>query len=77
MSSYLGLWLTPYLRAFINTGGGIPPGAADPLLFVQRDAFPSGHTELTLIALWIAFHNKVKERWYLLGIGSLLIIATV
>ena len=72
-----GLWLTPYLRAFINTGGGIPPGAVDPLLFVQRDAFPSGHTELTLVALWIAFHNKVKSRWYLLGIGSLLIIATI
>ena len=72
-----GIWLTPYLRAFINTGGGIPPGASDPLLFVQRDAFPSGHTQLTLVALWIAFHNKVKSRWYLLGIGSLLIIATV
>ncbi|MCX6136704.1 MAG: phosphatase PAP2 family protein [Ignavibacteriales bacterium] len=72
-----GLWLTPYLRAFINTGGGIPPGATDPLLFVQRDAFPSGHTELTLVAIWIAFNTKVKSRWYLLGIGSLLIAATI
>ncbi len=72
-----GLFLTEYLRAFINAGGGAPSGAADPLLSVHRDAFPSGHTQLTLVAMYIAFASRARIKWWLLAGGTLLIISTV
>ncbi len=72
-----GLFLTEYLRLFINSGGGVPAGGLDPISYVNRDTFPSGHTELTLIAMYLAFTLKAKIRWGLLVIGSLLIISTV
>lgn len=72
-----GLFLTPYLRAIIDSGGGVPSGAMNPLEFVHRDVFPSGHTQLTLVAMYVAFTNHTKSRWWLLVVGSLLIISTV
>lgn len=72
-----GLFLTPYLRAFIDSGGGVPAGALDPAQFVHRDAFPSGHTQLTLVAMYLAFHFKTRIRWGLLVVGSLLIVSTI
>ncbi len=72
-----GLFLTNYLREIINTGGGILPGTSDPAALVHRDAFPSGHTQLTLVAMYIAFMYKTKIRWWLFAGGSLLIISTV
>lgn len=72
-----GLFLTEYLRAFINAGGGVSAVAADPLLTVHRDTFPSGHTQLTLVAMYIAFAARTRIRWWLLTGGSLLIISTV
>ncbi len=71
-----GLFLTPYLREFINSGGGVSAGS-NPILSVHRDAFPSGHTQLTLTAMYIAFKNKTTIRWGLLIAGSLLIISTI
>ena len=72
-----GLLLTPYLREIINAGGGMPAGTTDPLMFVHRDAFPSGHTQLTLVAMYIAFTTGTKIRWWLFVVGSLLIISTI
>ena len=72
-----GLLLTPYLREIINAGGGVPAGTTDPLAFVHRDAFPSGHTQLTLVAMYIAFTAHTKIRWWLFVVGSLLIISTI
>lgn len=72
-----GLFFTPYLREIINSGGGISAGALNPLDVVHRDAFPSGHTQLTLTAMYLAFNRKSKHRWWLLVIGSLLIVSTV
>jgi membrane-associated phospholipid phosphatase len=71
-----GLWLTPFLRDIINSGGGVG-STANPLLHVHRDAFPSGHTQLTLTAIYIAFKNHTTIRWGLLFVGSLLIISTL
>ncbi len=71
-----GLFLTPYLREIINSGGGVI-AEGDLLQFVHRDVFPSGHTQLTLTAMYIAFSNRVSIRWGLLGVGSLLIISTI
>lgn len=72
-----GLFLTPYLRDIINSGGGAIAGAADPIRFVHRDAFPSGHTQLTLTAIYLAFSMHSKNKWWLLAVGSLLIVSTV
>jgi membrane-associated phospholipid phosphatase len=74
-----GIWLTPYLREFVNSGGSIPTGipsaAAIPLS--QRDVFPSGHTMLTLILMYLSAKYKAASRWFVYIVGALLIVATV
>ncbi len=72
-----GIWLTGALRDFVNAGESIPNNVLNAIDFAQRDAFPSGHTQLTLTILYIAFSNHLKSRWVLLIAGSLLIISTV
>lgn len=72
-----GLFFTPLLRSIINSGGGIPEGVTNPLAFVHRDAFPSGHTQLTLVAMYVAFATRVKSRWFIAIAGTLLIISTI
>ncbi len=72
-----GLLLTPLLRDIINAGGGIIAGVPNPIEYVHRDAFPSGHTQLTLTAMYLAFTKRSMHRWWLLIVGSLLIIATI
>jgi membrane-associated phospholipid phosphatase len=72
-----GVFLTPYLREMINSGGGVVTGVSNVLETAHRDAFPSGHTQLTLTAIYLAFTLHSYHRWWLLVVGSLLIISTV
>ncbi|MFA5834688.1 MAG: phosphatase PAP2 family protein [Bacteroidota bacterium] len=72
-----GIFLTPYLREIVNAGGGVPVGVINPAALVHRDAFPSGHTQLTLVLMYVAFTTKTHIRWWLFVGGSLLIISTV
>ncbi|MGE5432425.1 MAG: phosphatase PAP2 family protein [Syntrophomonadaceae bacterium] len=72
-----GLFLTNFLREVVNTGESIPAGTLNPASIVQRDVFPSGHTEMTLIVMYLSYRLKVKSRYFLIPIGTLLIIATV
>lgn len=72
-----GVWLTEGLRHFVNTGESIPEGIANAVTFAQRDIFPSGHTQITLVALYIAFTERIRSRWIMLAVGSLLIVSTV
>jgi membrane-associated phospholipid phosphatase len=72
-----GMWLTEGLRGFVNAGESIPKGVANAVAFAQRDIFPSGHTQLTLVALYIAFTDQIRTRWIMLVLGSLLIVSTV
>jgi membrane-associated phospholipid phosphatase len=72
-----GIFLTNVLREIINLGESIPPHLPHAADFVQRDVFPSGHTELTIIAMVLGFRYKLKSRWLLAVLGSLLIVATV
>jgi membrane-associated phospholipid phosphatase len=74
-----GLWLTPSLRALIDGGGMVPVGAArDAALgLAPRDAFPSGHALVTLLAIFWAWRYRMGVRWALTVIGGLLILATV
>ncbi len=74
-----GLLFTNALRDFINTGESIPKNVADAIVIVhaQRDAFPSGHTQMTLISLYLASLYKLRSRRILYVLGTLLIISTV
>lgn len=72
-----GLFLTNFLREIVNTGESIPSGTPNPAEVVQRDVFPSGHTMITLIVLYLSIKLKSQTRFILVPIGILLIFATV
>ncbi len=72
-----GLWLTNFFREAINAGESIPAGVANAYACAQRDVFPSGHTEMTLLVLYFATKYKLASRYVLYVLGTLLIIGTV
>lgn len=74
-----GLWLTPYLRWFVNAGESIPMGVTNAVAIegTQRDVFPSGHTMMMLVLMYFGVRYKLKTRHWLNVVGVLLIIATV
>jgi len=61
-----GVWLFQPVREMLDRAEGI-----------TRDCFPSGHTELTLLVLYYArkFHRPVF--WWLLPLGTGVIVSTV
>jgi len=72
-----GLLVTKYLREFVNLGESISASTLDPAAFVQRDVFPSGHTMITLIVMYLSVRLKSRSRYFFIPVGSLLIFATV
>lgn len=72
-----GLVLTPIFRGIINAGESISRDTVDPIAVVQRDVFPSGHTQLTLVCTYLAFHYRLRSRWLIAVLATLLIIGTV
>lgn len=72
-----GLFFTPFFRAIINAGESIPQGSPNPIDIVQRDVFPSGHTQLTLVCTYLAYHYRLRSRWVVATLAALLIIGTV
>ncbi|MFI5264034.1 MAG: phosphatase PAP2 family protein [Candidatus Kapaibacterium sp.] len=74
-----GLWIVDWIRSQINTGEGITNvmTSVTAKLHVLRDAFPSGHTMLTVVTLIYAFRTKARIRWILLPLGLSLIVSTI
>ncbi len=72
-----GLWLSAPIRDVINAGESIPKGAANALALAQRDAFPSGHTQMTLISIYYAWRHQIRSRVAVSIVGALLIVSTV
>lgn len=72
-----GLWLTNTIRDLINAGESIPKGALNAISLAQRDVFPSGHTQMTLISMYFAYQYKLKCRYIIHIFGFLLIFSTV
>ena len=74
-----GVLLTPYLRWFVNAGGSVPLGAPNEVAIAgtQRDVFPSGHTMMTLVLIYLGAKFEAKARYFIYVTGALLIIATV
>ena len=71
-----GLYLTPILRGIINSGESITDVARAAAL-AQRDCFPSGHTEMTLITIAIAIRYRTKSAMIIIPLGAGLIFATI
>jgi len=72
-----GIYCTEFLRSIINAGESIPENVSNPIAYVQRDVFPSGHTQLTLLIMYFAVRCKIKTRWLITIAGTLLIFSTV
>jgi membrane-associated phospholipid phosphatase len=72
-----GLLLTTPMRNFINAGESISSTLPNAIQFVQRDVFPSGHTQLTLIVVYLGHTYHLKTRWIMTILAGLLIISTV
>jgi membrane-associated phospholipid phosphatase len=72
-----GLWLTNFLRELVNSGESIPSGTPNPAEVVQRDVFPSGHTMITLIVIFLSVKLKSRSKYFFVPVGSLLIFSTV
>lgn len=72
-----GLFLTNFLREIVNSGESIPSGTLNPALVVQRDVFPSGHTQMTLLVMYLSIRYKLKSKYFFIPNGLLLIFSTV
>ncbi len=74
-----GVFLTPYLREFVNFGGSVPVGVPNEVAIAgtQRDVFPSGHTMMTLVLMYLGLRLRIGLRYFVIVTGSLLIVATV
>lgn len=74
-----GLFLTQALRRFIDFFESIPANVPDSVAqaAAQRDVFPSGHTMLTLMIIFLAYRFRLRLRHPQLIAGLLLILATV
>lgn len=72
-----GVLLTNTLREIINAGESISTTIPNPQDFVQRDVFPSGHTQLSLIVVFLGFRYNLSSRWFLTTLASLLVIGTI
>lgn len=72
-----GLYLTNILREIVNAGESIPTGTLNPAQLVQRDCFPSGHTQMTLLVMYLSVKFGSKLKWFFIINGTLLIFATV
>jgi len=72
-----GIFLTNFLREWVNLGESIPSGTPNPAEVVQRDIFPSGHTMVTLIIMYLSVRLRSRSKYFFLPVGTLLIIATV
>lgn len=72
-----GLFITNFLREIVNAGESIPSGTPNPIEVVQRDVFPSGHTLITLIVMYLSIRLKTTSRYLFIPVGTLLIFSTV
>ncbi|HEY6953528.1 MAG TPA: phosphatase PAP2 family protein, partial [Bacteroidota bacterium] len=72
-----GIFFTHIFRGIINAGESISASLPNPVEVVQRDVFPSGHTQLTLVCTYLAFHFKLKSRRFVAILAALLIVGTV
>jgi len=72
-----GVFTYKVIRDAINLGESIPPDVPNPQDFAQRDAFPSGHTIVAVLIVYLAFRFKIRFRWVYFVYTLLMIFSTV
>ena len=72
-----GLLLTNAIREFVNVGASASSTHPDAASLIQRDVFPSGHTLVTLVSIYLAIRFRTRTRYVLIPVGLLLIFSTV
>jgi membrane-associated phospholipid phosphatase len=72
-----GLFLTNGIREFVNLGASASSAHPRAAELIQRDVFPSAHTQVTLITLYLSLKLKAGTRFFLIPAGALLIFSTV
>lgn len=73
-----GLFFTPYIRRLIDKGEFINI-ANDHLarITAHRNVFPSGHTLITVLVMYLSFRLKAYTRWIITVFGIILLFGTV
>lgn len=72
-----GVFLTEYIRVFLNFGESIPPGVKNPQDFVQRDAMPSLHTITAFLITYLSWKFRSKSFYFYLPYLFCMIAATI
>jgi membrane-associated phospholipid phosphatase len=72
-----GLLLTEPIRAFLNFGESIPPNAANPQDYVQRDAMPSLHTITAFLIMYLSWKFRSKSFYFYLPYFFCMAAATI
>jgi len=72
-----GVFLTNVLRDIINFGESIPKYVPDPEEFAQRDAFPSGHSIIILLIVYLSRKFKCKSFRFYLPYAALMLFSTI
>jgi membrane-associated phospholipid phosphatase len=72
-----GFFLTNFLRDVINFGESIPKDVLNAAVIAQRDAFPSGHTIIIVIIVYLSKKTKSNSFYFYLPYSILLIFSTI
>jgi membrane-associated phospholipid phosphatase len=72
-----GLFFTNGIRDFVNAGASASSTHPRAAQLIQRDVFPSVHTQLTLVVMCLSARLKTTARFFLIPVGILLILSTV
>ncbi len=72
-----GIFLTEYIRAFLNFGESIPPGVKNPQVYVQRDAMPSLHTISAFLITYLSWKFRSRSFYFYLPYFFCMIVATI
>jgi len=72
-----GVFITEYIRAFLNFGESIPSGVSNPQDYVQRDAMPSLHIITAFLIMYLSKKFGSKSFYFYLPYFFLMTLATV
>ncbi len=72
-----GVFLTEYIRGFLNFGESIPPGVKNPQVYVQRDAMPSLHTITAFLITYLSWKFRSRSFYFYLPYLFCMIAATI
>ena len=72
-----GVFITEYIRAFLNFGESIPPGVSNPQDYVQRDAMPSLHIITAFLIMYLSKKFGSKSFYFYFPYFFLMMAATV